>query len=375
MQVDMIIKGGRVIDPFRNIDEIRDVAIHGGRIVEVSEGMEAKQIIDGKGKWVLPGLIDFHLHFFWGGTDIGVPVDVAMPAAGVTTAVDAGSAGFSTFESFVPQLIGSVTRTAAFLNVCPVGLGTMKFHEAVDPKYFDLERSAELFAKYPKQLLGLKVRQSKEIVEELGLEPLKATLKMAEKIGVPVAVHVTNPPENAGAIAELLRPNDIFCHVFHGTGNDIAPNGKVEPQIWQARERGVIFDGANGGNHFVFDTAEVALKEGFMPDIISTDLTVKTMFLPPVGGLPMVMAKYLTLGMPLMEVVRTVTENPARAMNLLGEIGTLQPGAVADVTILEPVEQKMTFMDTRKQIRQGNLALLPKETIRQGRIVFRTLDF
>lgn len=374
MNVDIALRNGRILDPATGRDEIADLHIAGGRVIALQPGEKHTALyeIDASGLLIVPGLIDFHAHIYHGGTDIGVPADTAMLPSGVTTVVDAGSAGFSTYRAFRASLAQSVVRTRAYLNICPTGLGTMQFHEDVNPKFIDAARIRETLEESDGHLLGLKLRLSRGVVGDLGLAPLEAVLKLAEQLGCPVVVHVTDPPVPAREILSLLRGGDVFCHVFHGTGHTILrTDGSLDLALEDARKRGVLFDAANGGNHFSFSVAEGALNAGFLPDVISTDLTVKTMFRSVVEGLPLVLSKYLALGMPLMDVLRACTATPARIMGLKGQIGSLAPGACADVALLDPRAMPVTFTDTLKAARSGACCLVPMLTLRKGAIVFR----
>jgi dihydroorotase len=376
---NILIRGGRVVDPVRDIDEIENISIQGERIVEArdSQNLSPQQIIWADGCIVVPGLIDFHTHVFYEGTDASIPPDVGMLPNGVTTTVDGGTAGTANYELFHKQVItNSLVRIKSFLSVSPTGQATSKYDENQDPKYYDEEKMDCLFKKYPQELLGLKVRQSKDVVGELGLSPFKKALEIAERLSCKVAVHTTDSPGTTSELVKLFRQGDIFAHVFHGKGSTIiGEDGNILPEVKEARKRGVIFDAANGRNHFAFRTAQAALANGFMPDIISSDLTWLTMFKQPTVGLPWLMSKYLALGMKLSDVVAACTANPASAMGMTGEIGTLAPGACADVTILKLVDYPCDFVDVAGDHHTGTKLLLPQATIRAGRLVFRQLNF
>ena len=377
MNVDMRIKKGRVIDPSQGVDEVKDVLVLHGRIVDHSPGevVQAEQEIDADGCIVTPGLIDFHNHIFSTGSDLCVPADIAFLPTGVTSAVDAGSAGTANYELFLATMLLQKIRFKSFLHVCPTGLGTTQFHEEIKPEAWDKAKMADLFEKHHNYLLGLKVRVSRPLVGSQGLTPLQKTIEMAENIGCPVCVHTTDAPAPVESLLAMLRPGDIFCHVFHGTGEGIVKDGKLKTAVKLAQERGVIFDAANGGNHFAFSTAEAALADGFFPNVISTDLTVKTLFKSPVYSLPFTLAKYLALGCKLSDIIASATSVPAALMGLRGKIGTLAAGAYADIAIFKLAEKRVTFIDTLKQIRQGDQMLLPQMTVVNGQIVFRQMDF
>jgi predicted amidohydrolase len=377
MKVDLLIQGGTVVDPGRGFTGVAPVTVLGGRIIEAGGDVTAARVIDASGCLVLPGLIDSHAHVYASGTEIGVQADSAMLPQGVTTVIDAGSAGLGNYTTFVGTTVAfSQTRVVSLVNVAVTGLITLRYHEDVNPKFYDVDGLKALFAKYPGQLMGLKVRQSRDIVGTLGLEPLKATLAMAGEIGCRVVVHVTDPPCHLSEIAEMLRPGDIFCHVFHGTGNTIiGGDGKVLPAIKAARKRGVLFDSANGKSHFSFRVARAAIADGFLPDMISTDLTVLTLYMDYAFGLPYLMSKYLNLGVDLGEIVAACTSTPARWLGLEGQIGTLADGAVADVAVLRPIRRQTRFVDTLGDTFVGDQLLVPQMTVAGGRIVYRQIDF
>ena len=369
------IQNGTVLDPSRGMNQAGEVRVSGERIV--ADVPESATAIDASGCLVCPGLIDYHLHVYAGGTEIGTPADAGLLPQGVTTAVDAGSAGPVNYAHFSETVIArSAVRVLSVLNVSSAGLVTVRYPENVDPRHYDLEASARLLERYRGELLGLKVRQGKEIVAGLGLEPLRSTLRMADQLACPVVVHVTNAPCSQAELVDLLRPRDVFCHVFHGTGPTIfAPDGSLLPAIRSARARGVIFDAANGWSHFSFASAQAALRQGFLPDVISTDLTNRTVYKQPVFGLPFIMSKYLSMGMPLMDVVTATTSTPARLIGMEKEIGTLAPGACADIAIFKKVERLVKLVDTQGVQWEGNTLLIPQLTMRAGKVLFRQIDF
>lgn len=375
---NILIKNAWCMDPLQNINKIMDVAVKANKIAAIAECITetAEQVIDAQGCIITPGLIDFHTHIYNGGTDIGIVADSSYIPTGVTAAVDAGSAGSATFDAYMRGCISNtLIRTKSFINVCPSGMGTMKFHEVVSEKCIDIDKTKLMVEKYRQQIIGLKIRASADIVGQEGLKPIVAAIKLAEELKLPLAVHTTNPPVLAGELVDLLRSGDIYVHCYQGTGNSIIEGGTVSEQIKNARRRGVIFDAANGGNHWVFAVAEQAMLEGFYPDVISTDLTVKTLFKEPVHSLPYIMSKYLNMGMDLYEIVKACTQTPAQLMGMQSQIGSLQVGAFADIAILKLLDCKVVFKDTKKQERVGNRLLANKMTVLNGKIAYRTIDF
>ncbi len=343
MKIDRILHGGRVINPAAGTDEIRDVYISGGRIAPVCAAADCPpdRIVDVHGCIVTPGLIDYHAHVFHTGSTIAIEPD-ALLAQGTTTVVDAGTAGCANYELFEASVVeNAAIRIIAYLNVYDRGQEDAALPENFDPALYDREAMAALAAKYP-GIRGLKLRLSRGIVpDERAAEILRACVALADEleaqIGRPLrlCVHATDCPLPAGELAAMLRPGDIFCHCFQGKGHPIlTEDGRIYPGILEARERGVLFDAANGRGNFSLRVAKSALAAGFLPDIISSDLTVFTFRgSPHVRSLPHVLSKYLSLGLSLPEVLRRCTENPARLLGMEGEIGTLRPGARADVAV------------------------------------------
>lgn len=376
MLSNIIIKNGIILDPGNNREEIGNLYISNGRIVEPYANDKADWIFDASSQYVLPGLIDYHTHIFPGATEIGINADLSFLPQGVTTAVDAGSAGVSNMESFIENIpVRHSMRIKAFINLSPTGLTTMKYHENVNPKYWDKKKLKYFIDKYPDIIEGLKIRISKDIVGDLGISVLSSAIEVAEELHTRLVVHVTNPPETMDRVADLLRKGDVLAHCFHGTGHTIlGSDGKVLPQLQAAQKRGVIMDAANGGNHWSFAVAEAALSENFLPDIISTDITVKTIFKDPVFSLPFLMSKYLTIGMKLSDVVKSCTVTPAKVLGISNEVGNLSIGSRADVAIFSLQEKETIFTDTLKQTRTGSRMLLPQLTACNGKIVYRSLE-
>lgn len=379
VQGDILISGGTVIDPAANFHGLANVLMTNGEIVAVNPGIktDAVQRIDATGCYVLPGLIDYHTHLFYGGTHIGLNPDLALLPQGVTTAVDQGSAGVDNFGLFFDTVVSrSQTRIFCLLHVALSGLKSLPSNlEVVEPDLFDMTRTNDLLQQYAGRLLGLKVRQSQEIVGKLGLAPLKATIDMADLIGCRVVVHTTNPPSAIGELADLLRPGDVFTHMYQGKGNSIIDkSGKVDQAVRQARERGVVFDTADGRGHYSFHVAKIALAEGFVPDVISTDLVSSNVYDQAVFGLPLIMSKYLALGLSLSNVVEACTATPAKLIGMEGRLGTLSPGAFADVAIFRLAEKPLSFTDHFGDSLVCNQLLIPQLTISHGKVVYRSLE-
>ena len=308
-----------------------------------------------------------------------------MISQGTTAAVDAGTAGTVTYESFYKSVIAqSTVRIKGFLTTYSGGQLDFKLCEDFNPELINLARMERVIDKYRDNILGLKIRLSKGVVpDDKALDYLKRVIELADELderlgtSLRVCVHTTNSPIPASELADCLRPGDIFCHCFQGAGNTIImENGQIWPGILEARKRGVIFDAANGRGNFGAATAKQALKAGFLPDIISTDLTIDKFNIPPyTKNLPSVMAKYMTMGMNLMDVLNTVTAAPAKIMGMEGKIGTLQPGADADIVILKEKQLSFIQKDFKDEELVSNALLVPQLTMCAGEINFCQADF
>lgn len=385
MKVDYIIHNGMVMDPATGEEKIRDVAVNGDRIVD-TEGLtlECDHIIDAKDCIVTPGLIDFHTHIFYNGSSIGIKPDFMIPQ-GTTAAVDAGTAGTANFPAFYDTaVVPSTVRIKSFLTVYSGGQLDPKLCEDFNPKLYNVNRMERLIDKYRDNILGLKVRLSKGVVpDEKGKEYLTAIVELAEQLSekldtkLRVCVHTSNGVITAGQLADCLRPGDIFCHCYQGSGNTILlENGEIDPDVLNARDRGVIFDAANGKGNFDISVARKAIERGFLPDIISSDLTSDKFNMPPYAkNLPMVMAKYLELGMGFMEILKAVTVKPAQIMKMSGKIGTLQAGGYADIAILKLKEKRVVQKDWKDEPVTMGHVIVPKMTICAGEIQYCATDF
>lgn len=374
MKADLQIKNARIIDTARGINRIGDIAVKGRRIIDGTEDIQAEHVIDAADCIVTPGLIDFHAHINDKATDCGTAPDLISIPYGVTAIVDGGSAGVSTYRSLLERLTQSYIKSKLYLHVSAGGLTTRQFPECIMPEIWEKERFAEAFEYYGDKILGFKIRASKKHLQDRGMEGFYATVELAKEFNKSLVVHVSNPPAQQSEIASALKKGDIFCHVYDNTGNNILDNGVVMPEIWEARKRGVLFDMAHGMFNLDFNIAEQALAQGFKPDIISTDISSRSWCWPPVYNLPHVMSKHLALGLDLEEIIACVTSTPAAIMGMSGQIGTLAPGASADIAIFKLVEKAVTFTDSSGAKRDGNLLLMPLATIIDGKLVYRSMD-
>ena len=379
MKLDVLIKNGHVVDPAQNIDEIKSIGIFAGRIVDIEgKDVEPVQTVDAANCYVFPGLIDFHTHCYYDGTFLSVCPDF-MLQTGVTAAVDAGSVGGYTYPLFEKNVIAnSNVHVKAYVSCYPMGLGGERAFENFSPEKHDVDYYQKIFSydQDKHNILGLKIRISKNCMSDL--TPFKASVGLSEALGnTPLCVHITDPAGSMDDVMDTFRPGDVVAHIYEGLGNTILDeNGKVLPSVWAAHERGVIFDSANGKMNFSIEVCRKAMEQGLLPDIISTDMTGdKLCFGTRARALPFVMSEFLSFGMPLKEVVRRVTEAPAKIMGMEGKIGTLKPGSYADVAIFKKVDRKVMHYDTRRTPFEGNCLLIPQMTIIKGLTAFGQMDF
>lgn len=371
-RLDLLIRGGEVIDPSQGLRGRRDLGIRWGRIVAVETDIPAEralQSIDASGKLVLPGLVDMHAHVYPQGSALGLPADELVPYTATTTYVSAGDAGANNFSALKHYVIAQArARIFAFVNISSIGLAGIPVGETVNIDYADVEAAAKTVAQNAEICLGVKVRISRNVVGTNALEPLKRAIAAAERAGggARVMCHIGDAPGDLSALLELLRPGDILTHTYSGAGNNTVQNGKVLPAAMEAKRRGVVIDVGHGGGSFDYTIAEPAIAQGLTPDTIGSDIHALSGNTPGMPYLPWVMSKFLNLGFSLEQVIAMATINPARVIGRVDRLGTLQIGAPADVSILELVDQPVTFVDTRKNTRAGQRWLKPVQTVRAG---------
>lgn len=379
----VIIRNGTVIDPKNRFHQQADVAIQDRKIAGVGSFPEqAVMDVDASGCIVTPGLIDHHAHLY-PLAGIGIPAQAMCFASGVTTAVDAGSTGCATFARYLPYLQQEKLTIRAYLNVCSTGLDSLPAAmEDVRPQAYDRDTIAQAFQAYPQYLLGLKLRTSKAVVKELGYEPLRQTVALAEELGVSVMVHCTDPPGSMAELLDCLRPGDVLTHMYMNKGSTIlAENGQVIQAARSARDRGVLFEAADARAHFSFQVSQQAVAQDFLPDFIATDLTRLSINLRPTAfSMANQLAKYHTLGIPLEQLIASCTSVPARHMGLEGQAGCLSPGAWGDVAVFRLLDQPVefgdrTYPDPDCHLMQGHTCFRPVLTVKRGEAVFRDIAF
>ena len=377
---DLVIKGGDVLDPSQGLRGRRDIGIRYGAIEAVEPDIPATRalrVLDAGGRLVTPGLIDLHAHVYPYGSAIGIPADELVPLQCTTTCVSAGDAGASNFAGFRRFIVAQTrTRLYAFVHIANIGLTPFPLPELYNLDYAQVEACAKTVAENADIAIGVKVRMSENVIAHNGSEPLKRAIQACEMAGTGgrVMVHIGGV-ENVALMIEildLLRPGDILTHAYSGAPNlagaftNIIQNGRVLPAALAAKQRGVIFDVGHGGGSFDYTVAEAAIAQGCPPDTISADIHVVSGNTPGMPYLTWVMSKFLGMGFPLDQVVAMATINPARIINRVPKLGTLQVGAPGDVAIMEVVEGEVAFVDTRNNTRTGRAFLKPVQTVTAG---------
>jgi len=380
MKYDLLIRDGEVTDPGAGLRGPMDVGITGGKIVEVAAGLreeDARRTISAKNRIVTPGLVDVHAHVFVNSSDMGENTDRFCNASGVTTVCDAGSAGSANFAGLRFVVDKAVrTRTRAFVNLSAIGIaGTARSGELAHFPYADPEGCARTIAENRDLAIGVKLRYGPGIVWEYTTEPLKMARQAADMAGVPLMIHITGTPLPLPEILAHMRPGDIITHCFHGQDHGIMGPEKqfLLREVVEAQRLGIVFDCAHGrGGHFNFPLIEKALDQGFLPDTISTDLTFMTATRGPVFDLTTTMSKLMHFGVSIEDVVLRATARPAKIAGLEGTVGTLRPGANADVAILELRDGNFEFRDTDGNTVTGKRRLINQLTVKDGRVLYES---
>jgi len=379
-EYDILIKNGHVIDAKNGIDKVSDVAIKDGKIAQVASSIaesKAKKVIDAEGLFVSPGILDIHSHNFHGtepdaylsNSYTALPVDGFSFPNGVTTIVDVGGAGWRNFRQFKEQVIDrSKTRVLSFLNIVGSGMKGGAIEQNIAD--MDSKLTAVVAKQFPEFVVGVKLAH----FSGHDWTPTERAVEAGRLADVPVMIDFGgSEPELSleKLFMEKLRPGDIFTHTYgHVDGRTpvVGDDGKVHDFVFSAQKRGIIFDVGHGGGSFRFDQAVPAMKQGFKPNTISTDLHTGSMN----GGMKdivNVMSKFLNMGMSVKEVVEHSTWNSAKAIKR-DDLGHLSVGAVADVAILNLRKGDFGFIDVTKKKMKGDQKLECELTIREGKVVY-----
>jgi len=364
---DLIVKGGRVIDPSRRLNAIRDVAISNGRIVAVDADIkaEAGETIDAHGKLVVPGLIDIHTHA------ARVKDGPALCLAdGVTGWIDAGSQGADRIGETIAIARSAPQQCRVLINIGRAGI--LPEGDTMDLSRADVAAAREAIGKNRDMIAGVKARLSRDVAGPNDFEVLRRAQEVASSFSLPVMIHMGQTVTPLPKLIVLLKPGDIVTHMFAPPPNSIIDDsGHILPEVLAARRRGVRFDLGNGRTgHLRWDVAESVLKAGFLPDTFSTDWTPEGRT-AQVIDFPNVMSKFLMLGMTLDQVIACATANPSRVFPVFRDRGTLKVGAPADVAVLELREGAFEFDDNFGNKRTGRQRLFPNATVLGGKRVAR----
>ena len=374
---DLVLKSGHVIDAKNNIDAVMDVAILNGRIAKVEPSItsaDAVRVVDVRGLYVTPGLIDAHVHVYTGtgepnsyAGDNSVYPDGFTFRVGVTTVVDAGCSGWRNFSDFKSRVIDrSQTRILVMLNIVGAGMRGEKYEQNIND--MDGETTGKFALKYPGIIVGIKSAH----FEGGEWTPYKEAVKAGTTANIPVMIdYGANRQERPlyDLLSKVLRPGDIYTHMYSGLRDEQDPvtkNASAAMQI--GRKRGIYFDIGHGGGSFNWEVAVPLVKNGFRPDSISTDLHIGSMN-AGMKDILNVADKMLALGIPLQEVIKDITENPAREFKH-EELGNLSVGAPADVAVLRLQDGKFGFIDMNNAVYQGSQKLECELTLRDGKVVY-----
>jgi dihydroorotase len=371
---DLVLTGGTVLNPATQTNQKLDVGVTGNRVTAIRAGLprsDAKRVIDVSGCYVTPGLIDFHVHSYWGVNPYGCNLDALCLATGVTTTMDAGSAGPTNLLGFRKLVYErSKTRMLGFVALAQHGV-LNEPGELLNLGFADADGSAQAVADNRDIGVGIKVRLHKKAIGENSRDALRLALKAGGATGTPIMVHVGNTAIGMDEIADTLRPGDIITHCYTPQKPSIIDDhGKLLPLVRRAKERGVIFDVGHAGGHFDFNLVERAMGEGIVPDIISSDLhgRLSQPGFGPVGDLPTVLTKFLPLGLSIEEIIAKCTVDAARVVGWQDRIGSLEVGREADIAVLQIVDDSVKLRDSVGAERLHKQRIAARWTIRAGEV-------
>ncbi|HSE85514.1 MAG TPA: amidohydrolase/deacetylase family metallohydrolase [Candidatus Binatia bacterium] len=371
---DLLLTGGTVLNPASGVRQELDVAVKDGRIAALEAKLprtQAKRVIEVPSCYVTPGLIDFHVHSFWGVNPYGCELDALCMSTGVTTAIDAGSSGPINFKGFKKLVYEpSKTRMIAFVALAQHGVLNDP-GELEDLRFADPNAAAATVGESPDVGVGIKVRLHKKGVGQNGREALRLAIRAGEASKSPVMVHVGNTGISMSEIADTLRRGDVITHCYTPQKPSIIDEqGKLLPAVRKAKERGVIFDVGHAGGHFDFNLVRRAMGEGIVPDIISSDLhgRLSQPGFGVVGDLLTTLTKFLPLGLTFDEIIARCTTNPARVIGWQDRIGSLEVEREADITVLQLVNEPTKLRDSVGGEMTVNERIAARWTIRQGEV-------
>jgi dihydroorotase len=375
LSYDLVIQNGRVLDPGTGLDGYFDVAFRDGKVASVAPKIDPgdAETIDARDKLVTPGLVDAHVHVYEGVSHYEIPPDPTCLAQGATTVLDAGSAGADTFTGFRKYIIeASETRIFAMLNISSMGMLAEEVGELDDIKWANIPKALAAIEANRDVILGVKVRLTRELncSEASGIRPLFLAREAADAAGLPLMVHPQDSwADSIDQVLGVLRKDDVMTHMYHGMRHGILDeNGRIQPAVQAARDRGVRFDVGHGQGSFNWDVCSKAMEHGFLPDTISSDLHSHNVE-GPVFDLLTTVSKFLLLGMSLHDALQRVTVEPAKTVGMPGRIGTLAVGAEGDAVVIEQREGRFDLVDSHGVVRQTDMKLVPIVVVKGGRVV------
>lgn len=372
------MKNGIVIDPSTASQSRADIGVRNSVIEEVTKEIseqEASLTIDAKGKMVLPGLVDLHVHVFEGVSHYGINADQYCLKSGATTVLDAGSAGADTFYGFRRYVIDvSETRIFAMLNISSQGMISPVVGELEEIRFADVQKAVRVCEKNRDVIMGIKVRLSKHLVGNNGLLPLKKAKEASEATGRPVMVHVGDTPGPLGEILNEMRKGDVLTHCFTGLPHGILDSkGEVIAEARSAVERGVMLDVGHGQGSFSFEIARKAIQQGVEPKTISSDLHAYNIN-GPVFDLFTTASKFMHLGLPMNRVLEKITSIPATFLGLQDKVGTVRAGAFADLVLVELERGEFLFEDSYKNKETAKERMRPLMVMKGGKVRYDRLS-
>ena len=374
MVFDLILKGGRIVDPSQRLDAITDIGFAAGRVARIGPRLVAApgtEVRDVAGYIVVPGLIDLHTHVYWGGTSLGIDAEQYGRSSGVTTCIDTGSAGPGNFAGFRKHVIeSSAVRILAFLHVSFAGIyafsSTVMVGESEELRLMAPGEAVAVAQDNRDIIIGVKVRVGRHASGTSGTAPLDIALQAADQAGLPLMCHIDFPPPSYEQVLERLRPGDILTHAFRPFPNaPVDSQGRVKDLVMRARQRGVLFDIGHGQGSFAFKTARSMLANGFYPDTISSDVHALCINGPAFDQVT-TLSKFFCMGMPLEEVIAATTVNAAAAVKR-PELGSLKPSSVGDATILSIRDGEFDYVDVVGEHMVGNKRIACAAVVIGGR--------
>ena len=373
MAHDLVLTGGRVINPKSRRDCVNDVAFSDGVISAIGRGLNGETTFDATGSIVTPGLIDLHTHVYWGGTSLGVDADAYSAKSAATTLVDTGSAGPGNFDGFRAHVIEQAkARVLVYLHVSFAGIfgfsSNIMVGESWDMRLMAVREAAEVALANKNLIVGIKVRVGLNTSGPSGIAPLEIALDVADKTGLPIMAHIDEAPPRYEDVVDLPRPGDALTHCFRPFPNSPARgDGRVKEAVLRARARGVIFDIGHRMGSFSWETGQAMMAAGFPPDTISSDVHALCID-GPACDLLYTMTKFLALGIPLMDVIRATSIAPAKVL-MRDDLGQLTPDLSKDVSIIRLKDQQVDLEDAVGKTMPFNQNIAPVGTVQAGKLI------